>query len=312
MKDKLEKRTPTTPAIQADLLRDFFSGMNPKTVRAYTQGLEDFRAFIGAEDLNDAALKLFGNGQGAANGIVLKYKADLISRKFSPSTINQRLAALRSLSKMARILGYIPWAVEIRNVQAETYRDTRGPGRDAWQKLLIAATEQRGPKAARDVALLRMLHDLALRRAELAGIDWEDVDLERAAVSVLRKGRNQKTILTMPGPTVEALRSWMNTRDKKSGPLFVNFDHAGKGERLTGGGVYEIVRSIGAKVGINTRPHGLRHLAITEACKAAVENGIGLEEVRDFSGHKSVSVLIRYRDAERNVQGKLAAMVATA
>ena len=63
-------------------------------------------------------------------------------------------------------------------------------------------------------------------------------------------------------------------------------------------------------MGIHAAPHGLRHTAITEACKAAQAAGIGLEEVLDFSRHKDVKVLMLYRDRERNVQGQLASLIA--
>jgi integrase/recombinase XerC len=314
MTEAIARRATRTPARRADLLADFFRGKDPKTIRAYSQALQDFRAFLGETDLNAAARVLFGGSQGEANGTVLKYKAELISRELSPATINQRLAAIRSLAKIARTLGLIPWGIEIKNVQAETYRDTRGPGRDAWEKLLAVARGQRGGKALRDVALLRLMHDLGLRRAEVARIDFEDVDLAGGTVFVLRKKHLQKTLLTMPGPTIEALEAWMEARAEKNGPVFVNFDRAkkGEGERLTDGSIYRTVRSLGEKIGIQTRPHGLRHLAITEAVKAATAAGIGLEEVRDFSGHKDVKTLLIYRDRERNVQGQLAALVAAA
>jgi integrase/recombinase XerC len=312
MSGELVKRPdPQTPARRLDLLEDFFRGKDPHTVRAYRGDLEDFRAFLGKPDLDAAARSLLGGEHGEANGIVLRYKAEMLSRGMAPATINRRLAAVRSLVKMARVLGLVPWSIEVGNVPAETLRDTRGPGRDAFSRLLAAAQEQRGPKALRDVALLRLMHDLGLRRGEVARIDFEDVDLERNAVFVLRKKHLQKTLLTMPGPTVAALRAWMDTRTEKAGPVFVNFDRAGKGERLTAVSVYRTVRGLGERIGIKTRPHGLRHLAITEAVKAAAENGIGLEEVRDFSGHKDVKTLLLYRDRERNVQGRLAELVAT-
>jgi hypothetical protein len=56
----------------------------------------------------------------------------------------------------------------------------------------------------------------------------------------------------------------------------------------------------------------LGHSAITEACKAAQANGMGLEEVLDFSRHRDIKVLMVYRDRERDVQGQLAAFVAAA
>ena len=79
-------------------------------------------------------------------------------------------------------------------------------------------------------------------------------------------------------------------------------------------GLYKVVRGLGERVGLKVRPHSLRHTAITEACKAAQANGIGLEEVLDFSRHsrKSIAILMVYRDRERNVQGKLASLVAGA
>jgi integrase/recombinase XerC len=76
--------------------------------------------------------------------------------------------------------------------------------------------------------------------------------------------------------------------------------------------VYRLVRDLGGEAGIHARPHGLRHTAITEACKAAQASGIALEEVLDFSRHRDVKVLMIYRDRERNVQGRLAALVAEA
>ena len=102
----------------------------------------------------------------------------------------------------------------------------------------------------------------------------------------------------------------MKIRKTTERPLFTNLDRAEKGGRLTGPGIYLTVRNLGRTAGVKTRPHGLRHLAITEACKAAQVNGMGLEEVFDFSRHKDVKTLMVYRDRERNVQGHLAALVA--
>ena len=101
-------------------------------------------------------------------------------------------------------------------------------------------------------------------------------------------------------PTLPA--DWLAARGTEAGPLFTNFDRAGKGRRLTGVSLYRIVRGLGEQHGVKVRPHGLRHTAITEACKAAQANGFGLEEVLDFSRHsrKSIAVLMIYRDEYYN------------
>jgi integrase/recombinase XerC len=60
----------------------------------------------------------------------------------------------------------------VPGVRSEVLKDMRGPGVPAVRRLLKAAAgKENEPKAARDVAILRLLFDLALRRAELVGLD---------------------------------------------------------------------------------------------------------------------------------------------
>ena len=91
------------------------------------------------------------------------------------------------------------------------------------------------------------------------------------------------------------------------GPLFVNFDRAGKGQRLTGAAVYHIVGWLGAKAGLTVRPQGLRHLAITTALERT--NG-DMRAVAKFSRHKDLRTLSRYRDNRPDLAGKVASLVA--
>jgi integrase/recombinase XerC len=300
----------TEPA--EELLAAFLSGRNDGTRRAYSQDLDDFRRFLAVGIVSEAARLLLSRGHGEANALALAWRANLQERRLQAATINRRLAALRSLVQLARTLGIVPWTLEVRNVRSESYRDTRGPGRRGV-RLLLDEVERRGDrKALRDRAALRLLYDLGLRRSEVVGVDVDDLDLDAGAVAVQGKGRTQKTKLTLPEPTKAALHAWLDVRGTEAGPLFTNLDRAGKGCRLTGTSLYRIVRRLGEQVGMKVRPHGLRHTAITEACKAAQANGMGLEEVLDFSRHRDVKVLMVYRDRERDLQGQLATLVAAA
>ena len=304
----------TNALVEADpaegLLIAFLSGRSDCTRRAYSQDLDDFRRFVGVGKVSEAAHLLLSRGHGNANALALAWRANLRERGLQAATINRRLAALRSLVQLARTLGIVPWTLEVKNVRAESYRDTRGPGRSGVRLLLEHLERRKDRKALRDRAVLRLLYDLGLRRGEVAGLDVEDVDLDGGTLAVLGKGRTQKTKLTLPGPTKEAIRQWLEARGMEPGPLFTNLDRAGKGCRLTGTSLYRIVRRLGEKVGLRVRPHGLRHTAITEACKLAQAKGLGLEEVLDFSRHRDVKVLMVYRDLERDVRGQLAALVA--
>jgi integrase/recombinase XerC len=306
-----ETTLPSVPRDEAaELVGAFLSGRSERTVRAYGQDLQGFASFLGLEDVNEAAGLLLAQGHGKANAVALAYRADMLDRGLAPSTVNRRLASLRSLVKLGRTLGVVPWTLEVPNVKSEKLRDTVGPGRSGVQLLMDALDPRLDSKAKRDRAAVRLLYDLALRRGEVVALDLEDVDLEAGRVAVLRKGKREKNLLSLPEPTKDALREWVAVRGSEPGPLFTNFDRAGKGGRLTGTSLYRIVRDLGLEAGIKVRPHGLRHTGITEAVKAAQRAGISLEEVRDFSGHADVKTLMIYRDRERNVQGQLASLVA--
>ncbi len=197
-------------------------------------------------------------------------------------------------------------------MKSEPFRDTRGPGKQGFRTLLQELDGRRTPKAIRDRCALRLLYDLALRCGEVVSLDVEDVDIAQATLAVTGKGSTAKQVLSVPEATRSALQAWLDIRGQEPGPLFTNLDRASEKGRLSTVGLYKVVRGLGERVGLKVRPHGLRHTAITEACKAAQANGIGLEEVLDFSRHsrKSIAILMVYRDRERNVQGTLASLVA--
>lgn len=293
-----------------ELIAAFLAGRNARTIRAYSKDLADFRKFSGKPTISESAEALLGTGHGNANLLALKYRANLVERKLQPATINRRLAALRSLVQMARIMGMVQWKLEVQNIRSTAYRDTRGPSKEGFRSMLRSVEEKSTKNAVRDRAILRLLYDLALRSGELVSMDSCDVDLTAGIIRILGKGRTEKETLSLPQPTREALQAWLEVRGADGGALFTNCDPAGKGNRLTQTSLYRIIRRLGEKNGIKTRPHALRHTAITEAVKMAQMNGFGLEEVCDYSRHRSVAALMVYRDRERNVQGQLSSLVA--
>jgi len=128
----------------------------------------------------------------------------------APKTINRRLAAIRSLVKLGRLIEAIYWSVEVEGVPDELTRDTRGPVPDIVATLIATAAAQLNQTiGGRDVALLRILFDLGLRIGEALRLDVADVELQSGGVWVLGKKRARKELLTMPAPTVAAMRAWV-------------------------------------------------------------------------------------------------------
>ena len=103
---------------------------------------------------------------------------------------NRRLAAVRAALNLGRTLGVLNWTLEISNDQAVAYRDTAGRGEAAYRRMLAVAD-------VRDATIIRLLHDLGLRRGELTGLDLAHVDLQTGRVSILED---------QEWPTMPALR----------------------------------------------------------------------------------------------------------
>ena len=290
------------------LLAAFLSGRKAETIKAYQADLEDFQAFVQSSTLDRAADLLLARGLGQANALVLDYKAHLLERKLTAATVNRRLAALRSLVKLARTLGLIPWTLEVEGMKSAGYRDTRGPGRTGFRDMLDLLGRRKDAKAVRDRAILRCLFDLGLRRAEVIHLDFGDLDRKAGTLAVLGKGRTQKDPLTLPPETKAAIEAWLLIRGEAPGPLFHSLDRARNGNgRLTGAGLYSIVRKLGKKAGLKVWPHGLRHAAITEALDLTRGN---VRAVQKFSRHRDVRVIERYDDNRLDLAGEVARQVA--
>jgi integrase/recombinase XerC len=297
------------------LLDTFFAGRNPRTLAAYQTDLEDFRRFLETCSLypptpttvGEAVKGLLWNEEIMAGIYAREYRWQMRERGLQVTTINRRLATLRSLVKLANTQGLVTWTLSVESVPAPPYRDIGEPGREGFRALLEAAGAQPGPKGLRDVALLRLLHDLGLRRSEAVRLDVGDVDLPGNRISILSRGRSWKEPVTLPEPTQAALAAWLEARGSEPGPLFVNFDRAGKGHRLTGTAVYHIVGRLGAKAGLSVRPQELRHLAITTALDRTDGD---VRAVAEFSRHKDLRPLSRYCDNRQELAGKVAALIA--
>lgn len=289
------------------LVGAFLSGRNARTTRAYRQDLDDFRSHLNAATAEAAVARLLGAGAGDANALVLDYRNALVGRGLAVATVNRRLAAVRSVVKLGRTLGLVPWSVEIAGLKAEPYRDTRGPGDDGVRRLLGQLDGRTDAKGIRDRAVLRLLYDLGLRRGELVALDLADVDVATGTVAVLGKGRTGKVALTLPDATQTALVAWIAVRGSAPGPLFVNLDHAHHFHRLDGRSVHRLVRTLGQAAGLAVRPHGLRHAAITAAL--GLTNG-NVQAVARFSRHRDLRTVLRYDDNRTDLGGDVARRVA--
>jgi integrase/recombinase XerC len=305
--DRIRERSYTV----GDLFEEVVS-RNPNTKLAYLNDFRHFSDYCGETHVSDALGKLLLLNQEQANRLLSKWRDDMFGSGLAPNTLNRRLAALRSVLRLAQYRGMIQWKSSVKGLSVRAYRDTEGPGKENIRKMLEHVERHKtDPIRSRDVAILRMLFSMGLRRNEVASLDMADLDLGKRKVRVMRKGKTEQITLTVPKTTCAALERWILVRGQVNGPLFVHFsrDMTTTTRRLAGNGLFKIIREIGRAIGIETSPHRIRHTSITEAIKNSEKHGVRIDEVLQFSGHSKLETMMIYRDNLRNVQGQVAEYV---
>lgn len=292
------------------LIEAFKRGRSANTLAAYAGDLEAFGDHRGVGP-GVALTELLKGSHGQGNATLLEYRATMLEAKLAPATINRRLSAVRSVVKLARQLGITDWRPEVDGVKSQAYRDTAGPGVDGSRALLKAAVDQVPIKAKRDVAIVRMLFDMGLRRGELASLDIEHLDLDGRKVSIMGKGKRERVPVTLPVETTKALREWLDMRgiiclphDK---PVFVGLAGPKFARRLSGRGIWEIITTLGEKAGIKAAPHGLRHASITAVLDVTGDVRIA----QKFARHSNVNTTMIYDDNRSDLGGVAAQRVAS-
>lgn len=286
------------------ILRAWYEGKGAHTIRAYQRDLEAFAQYLsGALGIRPSlptpvALEhFFRQSAPSAHEIVLGFRNFLASVKLSSSTINRHLATLRSVTKLARMLGLATWTIEVGGVKAERRRDTRGPTADLVAQLLDATkgdTEQQ----TRDYAIVMVFYCMGLRVSELCSLAIQDTNLETGTTWILGKGRREREIVPMPATVVEAVARYLRHRGDKTGPLFQTLGNRGASRNggLETRSVLRLVRELGHQVGIRLCCHALRHSSITQAAEVGQRAGLGLEKIRAHSRHKHIGTLMTYID----------------
>lgn len=300
-----------THAEAGKLVEDWIaSRMSVHTRRAYRAALESLAEWLHAPSLAAALSGLLSGGRGECKNVILRWRAEQHAAGAAPGSINLRIATLRSLLMYAADAELVTWpAPKIPGFEWQHVRDTRGPGRKGVAAMLKVLATRSGPKMIRDVALVRLMFDLALRVGEVCSLDVEHVRLADPSVNVLGKGRFVREALALPEPTRAAVAAWVALRGDAEGPLFVSrSNNSPDGTRLTTRNVHRIIRDLGRVAGLGrVTPHGLRHAAITAALEATRGD---VTRVAQFSRHKKIQTLSIYDDRRRADAAAVANMVA--
>lgn len=129
---------------------------------------------------------------------------------------------------------------------------------DNAMRRLLATTAGADFSSGRDHALILLLADTGMRRAECAGLTVSDVDLDERVAHVLGKGRRPRNC-PIGRRTVQALDRYVRARSKRPDAYRSELwlGHAGP---MTDSGIYQVVRERAVEAGLGPlSPHQFRH-----------------------------------------------------
>jgi integrase/recombinase XerC len=283
--------------------------ISPATRRSYAAALKDFFGRELETEVSVAAIESFLQlPEREAIGHVLNYRGQLLTAGLAAATVNARLAALRSFVIHAYKRKLCNFRLDdIKSVKAQSYKDTRGISIELFQQL-IDEIDRSTSMGKRDYAMLRLLWDNALRRAEVCGLDRVDFHPGEARLYLKGKGRIDKEPIDLAETTVEAISDWLASMGESRSPaLFVS----SRDTRLSVDRLYQIVGRLAAAVGIDrvVSPHKIRHSSITALLDLTDGD---VRSAQAHSRHKNLATLIRYDDGRQQLQGKAAKTLADA
>ncbi|MDT5348895.1 MAG: integrase/recombinase XerD [Mycobacterium sp.] len=147
----------------------------------------------------------------------------------------------------------------------------------------------------RDRLLFAVLYDTGMRIGEALGLRHNDIAAAERQVAVRRRdnanGARAKspTTRTIPvsGELIRLYADYLHAEygDLDSDYVFVNLWAHPRGHPLTYTAVYDLVRRLRRKTGIDLDPHRMRHTTATRLLR----DGVGIEVVAQLLGHAHVA-----------------------
>ncbi len=233
--------------------------------------------------------------EGIERGLLRRWGAG-IREGWAPATCHQAVTAARSWLRWCQGEGFVSidcaGALKPPKVPLAMQRTLTG---EELRRLLVSCDGS--AKGIRDAALLSLLGDSALRRAEFLSLTPGHLDFERGIVcGVVRKG-GQVGWAPFGAATAGRLRRWLAVRAPAEGVealwLSLRGDET-QGRPLTGEGLRTIVRKRGEAIGIaGVTPHAFRRgwaCAMSEACAP-------LKVIVEAGGWRHEQQLLRYTQA---------------
>ena len=212
------------------------------------------------------------------------FRRTLEAENKSPRTIEAYTDAVRLLATYCQAHGHPVLAGELQREHLAR---------------LLKACEGRDFASRRDTAVILLLVDTGMRRAECAGMTLDDVDLDQRIVWVLGKGRRPRSP-PIGRKTAQALDRYLRVRDEHR---LSHLPHlwVGRNGPMTPSGIDQVVHDRARAAGLPAmHPHQLRHAFAT----SWLAEGGNENELMLVAGWKSRTMIDRYTKATAVERGR--------
>jgi site-specific recombinase XerD len=171
-------------------------------------------------------------------------------------------------------------------------------------RALLAECSGRDFVSRRDTAIVMVLADTGMRRAELSALRTDDVDLRTRVAYVVGKGRRPRTV-PFGARTAQALDRYLRARrlDPLAELPAMWLAEKGRGV-LTPDGIRQMLERRGRDIGVRVHAHMFRH----GFADAWLRAGGSPNDLQELAGWRSPQMVNRYVAANRQVQPREDAM----
>jgi Site-specific recombinase XerD len=250
------------------------------TIVAYKEDLSQFYQFV--EDNCDEFDVTLVDSDIIRDWIML-----LMSEKFTATSVNRKLSALRSFYKYLLKKGI---------VTADPLRKIVGPKNKRPLPIFLREKEMNelmddvdygeGFIGVRDHLIIEMFYMTGMRRAELIGLRDVDIDFSGQLIKVTGK-RDKQRLIPFGKELEDSMRKYLAERKAINNQIDQSFFVDAKGGPLSPGQVYRIVQTNLSKVVTQKKrsPHVLRHTFAT----TMLNHDAQLGAVKELLGHSSLA-----------------------
>lgn len=252
---------------------------SPLTVDAYIDDLAVFIKYTECEEFNPAAVSFTD---------VRSYVMSLVERGDSPRSTNRHIAALKSFFKYLQRNNVIivnPTS-KIKSLKLPSTLPefiSERQSQQLFEHLLESAAKHEGTES-RNALIVLLLYTTGMRRAELASLTCDRIDIPQRKIRVMGKGSKEREIPLLDN-ICELLEHYLQENSCKTEEKYLFLTEQSR--PINTNDIYIIVSSTLRAAGILGRvnPHTLRHSFATHM----MSHGAELTSIQKLLGHSSIA-----------------------